>query len=76
MSSIGLEIRPQGALTAFKALLPCAKYFAEWFKRVWQPDADNNGGFAGFFKFEVRQTAIIVCSGLPNLTQQVQIFFF
>ncbi len=26
-----------------------------------------------FFKFEVRQTAIIVCSGLLHPTQQVQI---
>jgi hypothetical protein len=28
-----------------------------------------------FLKFEVRQTVIIVSSGLPHLTQQVQIFF-
>jgi len=29
MSSIGLEIRPQSAFSAFKVLLPSANYFAE-----------------------------------------------
>jgi hypothetical protein len=28
-SSIGLKIRPQGAFTAFRALLPSANYSAE-----------------------------------------------
>ncbi len=44
-----IEIRLQDALTAFRALLPSAKYLAEWSGRVWEADAENNGGFAGFF---------------------------
>jgi hypothetical protein len=40
-----LQIRPQSALTAFKALLPSADYSAERSGRVWhwQPVADSNG---------------------------------
>ncbi len=40
-ASIGLEIRPQSAFTAFRALLPSADYSAEWSSQVWQPAADN-----------------------------------
>jgi hypothetical protein len=43
MSSIGLEIRPQSAFSAFRALQPSANYFAEWSGRVWQLSADGNG---------------------------------
>ncbi len=43
MSSIGLEIRPQGALSAFRPLLPSANYSGEWSGLVWQPFADSNG---------------------------------
>jgi hypothetical protein len=45
-SSSGLEIRPQSAFTAFRALLPSANYSAEWSGRVWQPSADSNGHLA------------------------------
>jgi len=40
---------------------------------VWQPVEESNGRLTPFFKFEARQTAIIVCSWLLHLTQQVQI---
>ncbi len=45
-SSIGLEIRPQSAFSAFGALLPSANYSAEWSGWVWQPSADSNGRLA------------------------------
>ncbi len=45
-SSLGLEIRPLSAFSAFRALLPSANYSAEWSGRVWQPSADSNGLFA------------------------------
>jgi hypothetical protein len=41
--------------------------------RVWQPAGDSIGRWRDFFKFEVRQTAIVICSELPHPTQQVQI---
>ncbi len=45
-SSIGLEIRPQSAFTAFMALLPSANKSAEWSGRLWQLFADSNGRWA------------------------------
>jgi hypothetical protein len=68
-----LEIMPQSAFTAFRALLPSANYFAGWSGRVLQPLADSNDHFARFFKYETCRTAIKVCSGLPHPTQQVKI---
>jgi hypothetical protein len=47
-------------------------YSAELSGKVWHSAPDNNGRFAHFLKLESRQTAIIVCSGLPHPTQQVQ----
>ncbi len=62
-SSIGLEIRPQSAFSAFRALLPSANYSAEWSGRVWQTSADSNGCLAHYF-----------CQQrLSHLTQKVQI---
>jgi hypothetical protein len=49
-SSIGTEIRPQSAFTAFRALLPSANYSAEWSGWEWQPVADSNGRMAHFLK--------------------------
>jgi hypothetical protein len=46
--SIGLEIRPQSAFTAFRVLLPSANYGAEWSVGVWQPSADSNGHLAHY----------------------------
>ncbi len=42
-SSIGLEMRPQSAFSAFMGFLPSANYSAEWSGRVWQPSANSNG---------------------------------
>jgi hypothetical protein len=72
-SSIGMEIRPQSAFTAFTAHLPSASYSAELSGQVWQPAADSNG-YLEYFEFEASQTAIFVNSWLPFPTQQVQIF--
>ena len=41
--SIGLEIRPQSAFSAFRALMLSANYSAKWSGWVWQPSADSNG---------------------------------
>jgi hypothetical protein len=49
VSNFSLEIRPQSD-TAFRALLPSAKYPAEWSGGVWQPAADSNGRLARFLK--------------------------
>jgi len=51
-SSFGLEIRPQNAFTAFRALLPSENYSAEWSGRVWlwQLPADRNSRLAHFLK--------------------------
>jgi hypothetical protein len=40
---------------------------------LWKPAADSNGRLAHFLKIEVRQTAILVCSELPNAIHHVQI---
>ncbi len=63
-SSIGLEIRPQSAFSAFRVLLPSANYSAEWPGRVWQPSAD--------IVITIWPT-IIVSRGLSHLTQKVWI---
>ncbi len=72
-SSIGLDIRPQSAIAAFRALLLSANYSAEWSGREWQPAAEVVAVWRTFFQFKAHQTAIIVCSGLLHSTQQVQI---
>ncbi len=41
-SSIGLEIRPESAFSAFRALLPSENHSAEWSGWVRQPSADSN----------------------------------
>ncbi len=81
-SSIGLEIRPQSAFSAFRALLPSANYCAEWFGGVWQPSADSNGLLGHItvsrwlshptLKVRIQtkrsQTAITICRGLSHPT--------
>jgi hypothetical protein len=39
-----------------------------------QPAADSDGRLVHFFKFEVRQTTIIVSRGLPQPTQKFKNF--
>ncbi len=48
-ASIGLEIRPQSALTSFRALLPSTNFSAKWSGRVWLPSADSNGRLVHVF---------------------------
>jgi hypothetical protein len=48
-SSIGLDIRPQSAFTAFRALLLSANYSAERSGQVWQPAADSNVRLSLYF---------------------------
>ncbi len=47
-SSIGLEIRPQSAVTA--PFPPSSSYSSGWTGRVWQPSGDCNGLLAVFLK--------------------------
>jgi hypothetical protein len=64
MSSIGLEIRPQSAFSAFRALLPSANYSAEWSGPVWQQPSSLHMSF---------WRTIFVSRGLSHLTQKAWI---
>jgi len=71
-SGFGQEIRPQSAFTAFRALLPSASLFC-WVN--WSdvaPPLQIVMAVAHIFEFEVLQTNIIVCRGLPQRTKQVR----
>ncbi len=77
VSSIGLEIRPQSAFTAFWALLPSANYAnysAEWSGRVWQPAAYSNGHLAHIF-FNLKRAKQPLLSAAGCHTQPSQFKF-